>query len=312
MKLFRDRFPLDKKEIVGRLHDLYAYIDGEFLCRDEACISVWEHAFMYGDSVFEGIRAYGGKVFRLPEHLERLVESAKSVGIQVPLNIEELTRVVQETFRVNRLREGHLRLTVTRGVGSVGLDPRNSKHASVIAMAYPFPPTLGEKAVCLVTSSVRRKGCDSVDAKVKVSNYMENILAKLQANFAGMDDALLLDRNGYVAEATATNVFVLRKGKWCTPIPVACLEGVTRRVAMEILEQMGSPVEERNLTLHELYVAQETFLTGTGAGIVPVQSVDGRKIGKAAPGEVTREVMRRFGVLTEEGLPIEMPTGKCD
>ena len=310
MELFRNRFPADNKDTLGGLNDLYVFIDGEFLCRDEASISVWEHAFMYGDSVFEGIRAYGGKVFRLPEHLERLMESAKSVGIDVPLSIEELTRVVLETFSINRLQEGHLRLTVTRGVGKVGLDPRNSKCASVIVMAYPFPPTLGEKAVRLVTSSVRRKGSDSVDAKVKTSNYMDNILAKLQANFTGMDDALMLDRNGYVAEATATNVFVLRKGKWFTPIPVACLEGVTRHVAMEILKGMGSPVEERNLTLHELYVAQEAFLTGTGAGVVPVESVDGRRIGEHAPGEVTREVVRRFKVITEEGTPIEMRTGK--
>ncbi|MBM2828229.1 MAG: branched-chain amino acid aminotransferase [Actinobacteria bacterium] len=312
MELFRDRFPAGRRDTLGGLDDLYVYIDGEFLCRDEACISVWEHAFMYGDSVFEGIRAYGGKVFLLPEHLERLLESAKSIGIQVPLSIEELTRIVLETFRINALQEGHQRITVTRGVGSVGLDPRNSKHASVIAMAYPFPPTLGERAVRLVTSSVRRKGCDSVDAKVKVSNYMENILAKLQANLTGMDDALLLDRNGFVAEATATNVFVLRKGKWSTPIPVACLEGVTRHVAMEILKQMGSPVEERSLTPHELYVAQEVFLTGTGAGIVPVESVDGRRIGEGAPGEMTREVTRRFKLLTAEGTPIEMPAGKRD
>ena len=211
---------------------------------------------------------------------------------------------------INELLEGHMRLTITRGVGKVGLDPRNSKHASVIAMAYPFPHTLGEKSVRLLTSSIRRKGADSVDAKVKASNYMENILAKLQANLNGMDDALMLDRNGYVAEATATNVFVLRKGTWSTPTPVACLEGVTRHIAMEILKQMGSPVEERNLTPHELYVAQEVFLTGTGAGIVPVESVDGRRIGETAPGEATREVIRRFRSLTEEGTPIEARSGK--
>ncbi len=310
MNLFRDRFPADHKDALGSLDDLHVYIDGQFLCRKEACISVWEHAFMYGDSVFEGIRAYRGKVFHLPEHLERLMESAKSVGIPVPLTIEELTQVVLETFRINELQEGHMRLTITRGVGKVGLDPRNSKHASVIAMAYPFPHTLGEKSVRLLTSSIRRKGADSVDAKVKASNYMENILAKLQANLAGMDDALMLDRNGYVAEATATNVFVLRKGKWSTPAPVACLEGVTRHIAMDILDQMGSPVEERNLTPHELYVAQEVFLTGTGAGIVPVEAVDGRRIGENAPGEATREVIRRFRSLTEEGTPIEARSGK--
>jgi branched-chain amino acid aminotransferase len=312
MKLFRSRFPADKKDIIGELDDLYVYIDGAFLRRNEACISVWEHAFMYGDSVFEGIRVYGGKAFRLREHLERLMESAKSIAIPVPLTIEELTGVVLETFSINRLDEGHMRLTITRGVGSVGLDPRKSKYPSVVAMAYPFPPTLGKQPVRLVTSSVRRKGSDSVDAKVKTSNYMENILAKLQANLAGVDDALMLDRNGNVAEATATNIFVLRMGKWSTPTSVACLEGITRHVAMEILKQMRTPVEERNLTVHELYVAQEAFLTGTAAGIVSVESVDGRRIGEEAPGDGTREVIRRFNALTVEGTPIEKWTGRRD
>jgi branched-chain amino acid aminotransferase len=305
MELFRDRFLSDKRDVIGSLHDLYVYIDGQFLCRNEASLSVWEHAFMYGDSVFEGIRAYRGRVFRLPEHLQRLVESAKSVGIKVPLTVEELTEVVLATFRINRLQEGHMRLTVTRGVGIMGLDPRKSKHPSVIAMAYPFPPLLGDKAVRLMTSSVRRKGCDSVDAKVKSSNYMDNILAKLQANSAGVDDALMLDRDGYVAEATAANIFVLRKGRWSTPSPVACLEGVTRQLAMGILKEMGTPVEEGSLTLHELYVSQEVFLTGTGAEIVPVEWVDGRKIGERAPGPVTEEVIRRFKILTEVGVLID-------
>jgi len=259
---------------------------------------------LYGDSVFEGIRAYKGKVFRLAEHLERLVDSAKSIGIKVPLTIDELTQVVLTTFRINGLQDGHMRLTVTRGAGTVGLDPRRAKSPSVIAMAYPFPPTLGDKAIRLITSAVRRKSCDSVDAKVKSSNYMDNILAKLQANSVGADDALMLDRDGYVAEATATNLFVLRKGKWSTPAPVACLEGVTRQIAMDILKEMGSLIEERSLTLHELYVAQEVFLTGTGAEIVPVESVDGRKIGGSAPGPLTREVIRRFKLFTEEGIPI--------
>ncbi len=304
MELFSDRFLSDMKQTLGSLYDLYVYFDGHFLRGDEARLSVYEHAFMYGDSVFEGIRAYGGKVFRLSDHLERLMESAKSIGIKVPLTIDELTQVVLATFRINRLEEGHMRLTVTRGVGTVGLDPRKAKFPSVIAMAYPFPPILGEKAVRLITSTVRRKSCDSVDAKVKASNYMDNILAKIQANAVGMDDALMLDRDGYVAEATAMNVFTLWKGKWSTPAPVACLDGVTRRVVMEILEDMGPPVQERQVTLHELYVAQEVFLTGTGAEIVPVESIDGRQIGDGAPGPVTQTVIGFFQSLTKEGIPI--------
>lgn len=304
MELFRDRFLSNTREVLGSLHDLYVYIDGQFLCKDEARISVWEHGFMYGDSVFEGIRAYKGKVFKLREHLERLEESAKSVGIPLHLTIEELTKIVLATFRINRLDEGHMRLTISRGVGPVGLDPRKTKLSSTIAMAYPFPPTFGKEAVSLISSSVRRKSCDCVDPKVKVSNYMDNILAKIQANNAGVSDALMLDQNGFVAEATAMNVFVLRRGKWFTPAPVACLEGVTRHVVMNILHEMGTPVCECSLTLHELYVAQEIFLSGTAAEIVPVESVDGRKISENVPGPVTRDVIRRFKLRTDEGEPI--------
>jgi branched-chain amino acid aminotransferase len=304
MELFRDRFLPSTKDAIGPLNDLYVYIDGRFLRQDKARISVWEHGLMYGDSVFEGIRAYGGKVFRLNEHLGRLIESAKSVGIQVPLSIDELTQVVLATFGINRLEEGHMRLTVTRGIGSVGLNPRNAKFSSVIAMAYPFPPSLGKKPIGLITSSIRRKRTDSVDAKIKVSNYMDNILAKLQANAAGFDDALMLDFNGYVAEATAMNILVLRKGMWLTPTSVACLEGITRRIAIDILAQLEYPTQECNLTLHDVYVAEEVFLTGTGGEIVPVESVDGRMIGKIAPGPITLKVISKFRAATEEGVPI--------
>lgn len=304
MKLYRDRFLKNTKEAIGELHDLYVYIDGLFLRGDQACISVWEHAFMYGDSVFEGIRAYRGKVFRLQEHLVRLMESAKSVGIRVPLTIDELSEVVLKTFGVNQLQDGHMRITVTRGAGIVGLDPRRAKAPSVIAMAYPFPPTLGKKPVRLITSSVRRKSCDCVDPKAKISNYLDNILAKMQANDAGADDALMLDHLGFVAEATAMNVFALRNGTWSTPSPIACLEGITRNIAIKIILEIGSRVYERNLTLHDLYVADEVFLTGTGAEIVPVEFIDGRKIGEAVPGPETQKVIQRFQILTEEGTLI--------
>jgi len=304
MELFSDRFSSNMKQVLGSLYNLYVYFDGRFLRGEGARLSVYEHAFMYGDSVFEDIRAYDGKVFRLLDHLERLMESAKSIGIKVPLTIAELTQVVLTTFRINRLEEGLMRLTVTRGVGTIGLDPRKARFPSVIAMVYPLPPTLGEKAIRLITSTVRRKNCDSVDARVKSSNYMDNILAKLQANAVGMDDALMLDRDGYVAEATAMNVFVLRKDQWSTPPPVACLDGVTRRVVMEILDKIGTPVQERQVTLHELYVAQEVLLTGTGAEIVPVESIDGRTIGDGAPGPVTERLMGSFHTLTKEGIPI--------
>jgi branched-chain amino acid aminotransferase len=197
-----------------------------------------------------------------------------------------------------------MRITVTRGIGRVGLDPRRAKAPSVIAMAYPFPPTLGKKPVRLITSSVRRKSCDCIDPKVKVSNYMDNILAKMQANTAGADDALMLDKSGFVAEATAMNVFVLRHDRWCTPMPIACLEGITRRLAIEILKDMESAITERHLTLHELYVADEIFLTGTAAEITPVEYIDDRKIGKDVPGPETQQIIKRFQQLITDGILI--------
>lgn len=304
LELFRDRFPVGARDVLGPLHDLYTYVDGRFVRRDEAVVSVWEHSYLYGDGVFEGIRAYKGRIFKLDEHLERLLESAKSLDLAVPLSKEEMAEVVLMTFAVNELQEGHMRLSVTRGVGTMGLNPRNTKSSSVVAMAYPFAPLMGDKAIRMLTSTVRRRRCDSVDARIKSANYLENILAKIQSNKSQYDDALMLDHNGYVAEATAMNIFVRHKSMWSTPTTVACLDGVTRRVAIGILESLGSVVAVRDISLHELYIADEAFCTGTGAEIVPVQSVDGRSIGDAAPGPVTRSVITKYRELTREGVPI--------
>ena len=303
-ELYRERFYTSAQDVLGALHDLYVYLDGRFLRRDEAAVSVWEHCFLYGDGVFEGIRAYDGRVFKLDEHLSRLFESAKSLDLTVPLSKKELSEVVLATFAVNGLKEGHMRLTVTRGVGTMGLNPRNCKACSVVAMAYPFAPLLGSKAVRLITSTVRRRRCDSVDAKIKSANYLENILAKIQSNEAKYDDALMLDHNGYVAEATAMNIFVRHKEKWSTPTTVACLDGVTRQLVVDLLQNLGASVAAREISLHELYIGDEVFCTGTGAEIVPVESVDGRMIGDGASGRVTRTVIKQYRELTRDGVLI--------
>ncbi len=304
-ELYRERFPTSAQDVLGALHDLYVYLDGRFLRRDEAAVSVWEHSFLYGDGVFEGIRAYDGRIFKLDKHLSRLLESAKSLDLAVPLSKKELAEVVSATFAVNGLKEGHMRLTVTRGVGTMGLNPRNSKACSVVAMAYPFAPLLGDKAVRLITSTVRRRRCDSVDAKIKSANYLENILAKIQSNNAKYDDALMLDHNGHVAEATAMNIFACHKEKWSTPTTVACLDGVTRQVVIDLLRGLGTAVVVRDISLHELYIADEVFCTGTGAEIVPVESVDGRVIGDGAPGPVTKTIIKQYRELTREGVAIQ-------
>jgi branched-chain amino acid aminotransferase len=289
MDLFADRFTANN-QVLGQLFDRYVFIDGRFVRGSEAKVSIWDHSYLYGDSVFEGVRAYGGRIFKLHEHVRRLFESAKSIRIVPPVGPDELEQVVLQTFRINELREGHGRVTISRGVGRMGLDPRNCKTASVTAMAYELPPTYGEKPIRLTTSAVRRKGPVSVDAKIKCSNYMDNILAKLQAIAAGTEEALILDSEGHVAEATAENVFVVKEGEVCTPFTDAALEGITRQTIMDLCRENGIPAHERTMTPHDLYVADEVFLTGTAAEVAAVGEIDGRTIGAGKMGEMTSKV----------------------
>ncbi|HZW55174.1 MAG TPA: branched-chain-amino-acid transaminase [Nitrososphaerales archaeon] len=263
--------------------ELYVWIDGELLNKERAAVSVWDHGFLYGDGVYEGIRSYAGAVHRLDDHIERLFESAKSIQIDIQYSQAQIGRAVGETLLKNSLFEdAHVRIVATRGVGKPGLDPRRAVKSTTIVMSYPFPKYFGEKAVRLLISSVRKKSPYSVDAKLKSLNYMDSVLAKLQANAAQMDDAILLDMSGYVAEATGMNVFVVKDNKISVPTTGASLEGITRKVVLEIASRLGFSVAETNITPHDLYVADEAFLTGTGAGIVPIDEVDGRKVGKGA------------------------------
>lgn len=261
-------------------YDLYVWIDGDLLNRERAAISVWDHGLLYGDGVYEGIRAYSGAVHRLDDHLDRLFESARSIQINMGYEKGQLARAVGETLLKNSLfGDTHIRIVVTRGVGKPGLDPKRAVKSTSIIMAYPFPKYFGDKAVKLLVSSVRKKSPFSVDAKLKSLNYMDSVLAKLQANAAQMDDAILLDMNGNIAEATGMNVFIVKGNRISVPTTYASLEGITRKVVLEIVSRLGYNVGETNVTPHDLYVADEAFLTGTGAGIVPIEEVDGRKIG---------------------------------
>lgn len=304
MRLYAEKFPA-ASELLRDLNQHYVYIDGAFLKADEARVSVWDHGYLYGDSVFEGIRAYNGKIFKLGEHVERLFESAKSTGIACSLTRDEISEVVVQTFRINKIRDGHARIIMSRGVGRMGLDPRNCQASSVTVMAYPFPPVYKEKAIRMITSSVRRRGPLSVDARVKCSNYMDNILAKLQAIAAGVDEALMLDNQGYVAEATGENVFVVKKSKIATPYATAALSGITRDTVMEIARTNRFEVREQNMTDHDLYTADEVFLTGTAAEIVPVVEVDGRTIGSGQVGKITSEIQQMYkDYVRAHGSPI--------
>ena len=271
------------------------YIDGNLVPESEAKISVLDHGLLYGDGIFEGIRAYKGVVFKLREHIERLYDSAKFLKIEIPLSKEELTEAILETIRKNGLTDCYIRVVVTRGVGDLGLDPRKCGKPSIIIIAKPMGPLLGKKAVSLMISSVRRDGVDATNHQAKSLNYLNSILAKLEAISAGADDAIMLDNRGFVSEATGENVFIVKNGKIMTPPPTSgVLLGITRNCIIELARKLGYEVIERELTPFELITADEVFLTGTAAEIVPVESVNGRKIGTRVPGPVTERLIKEF------------------
>jgi len=271
------------------------YINGEFVPESEAKISVFDHGFLYGDGVFEGIRAYKGVVFKLREHLERLYDSAKFLRIEIPMSKEDLMEVILETVRRNGLSDCYIRVVITRGVGDLGLDPRKCEKPSIIIIARPMAPLLGKRSVSLIISSVRRDGVDATNHQAKSLNYLNNILAKLEAINAGADDAVMLDSRGFVSEATGENIFIVKDERIMTPPPTSgILSGITRDCVIELARRLGYEVVERELTPFELLTADEVFLTGTAAEIVPVESVNGRKIGERVPGPITERLIEEF------------------
>ncbi|AEF96823.1 branched-chain-amino-acid transaminase [Methanotorris igneus] len=271
------------------------YLNGKFVDKEDAKISVYDHGLLYGDGVFEGIRAYDGVVFKLKEHIDRLYDSAKSICLKIPMSKEEMEKVVIETLRVNNLRDAYIRLVVTRGVGDLGLDPRKCKNPTIFCIAEPMKPLLGEDGIRVITASVRRLPVDVLNPAVKSLNYLNSILAKIQANYAGVDEAFLLDAEGYVAEGTGDNIFVVKNGVIKTPpVSSSVLRGITRDTVIDLAKELGYEVIEERLTLHELYVADEVFITGTAAEIVPVIEIDGRKINDGKIGEITKKLREKF------------------
>ncbi|MEM1584614.1 MAG: branched-chain-amino-acid transaminase [Nitrososphaerota archaeon] len=278
---------------------MLVYIDGEFVPRSQAKVSVFDHGLLYGDGVFEGIRSYNGVVFRLIEHIDRLYDSAKTIMLDIPITKQEMVNVVLETLRKNKLKDAYIRLVVTRGVGDLGLDPRKCSKPSIIVIAQPMEPLLGkevkEKGVRLVISSVRRDRVDATTHQAKTLNYLNSILAKVDAINAGVDDAILLDERGFVSEASAANLFIVKSDVIATPPQTAgILPGITRATVIELAKKIGYSVEERDITPHELLTADEVFLTGTAAEIVPVVEVNRRKIGDGKLGPVTRRLIEEF------------------
>ncbi len=285
------------------------YIDGKYYPKDEAKISVYDHGLLYGDGVFEGIRAYNGRVFRLEEHLERLYLSAQSILIDIPLNREEMKEAILETLRRNKLKDSYIRLLVTRGKGDLGLDPRKCAHPTVVIIADEiklYPEETYRKGMKIIVASTRKNSNDALSSRIKSMNYLNNILGKIEAINAGFAEAVMLDRNGFLTECTSENIFLVKHNKLFTPTAVVgILEGITRSVVMELGQKLGYEVNMSFLTLHDLYVADEVFVTGTGAEILPVVEVGGRIVGNGKPGPVTRRLLAAFRELTQkEGTPI--------
>lgn len=274
------------------------YIDGKLYAKEDAKISVYDHGLLYGDGVFEGIRSYGGRVFRLQQHLDRLWDSAKAIWLTIPISKEEMAKAVEDTLRVNGIQDGYIRLVVTRGAGTLGLDPNRCSHPQVIIITDHialYPDELYRKGLEIVTVSTVRNHPAALSPRIKSLNYLNNILAKIEGLQAGCIEALMLNHKGEVAECTGDNFFVVRKGKLLTPpCEASILEGVTRDAVIELAREAEIPFQEAALTKHDVYIADECFLTGTAAEVVPVVKVDSRPIGDGLPGPVTRLLMERF------------------
>ena len=285
------------------------YIDGKFYSERDAKVSVFDHGLLYGDGVFEGIRAYHGRVFKLREHIARLWYSAKALLLEIPISKEEMTKAVVETCRQNKLRDGYIRLLVTRGVGSLGLNPKSCKRPSVIIIAggiQLYPPELYQKGMEIVTVPTVRNLHSALNPAIKSLNYLNNILAKIEANHAGCEEAIMLNAEGYVAECTGDNLFIIKEGQIMTPpLSAGALYGITRKTVIELATEAGMKVTEPNLTRYDCYNADECFLTGSAAEIVPVVKIDGRIIGSGNPGPCTRKLVEDYHALTKvSGEPI--------
>ena len=285
------------------------YIDGQYYDEANAKISVFDHGLLYGDGIFEGIRAYNGRVFKLKEHIDRLFYSAKAILLTIPMSHAEVCKAVVDTCRENNLREGYIRLLVTRGVGGLGLNPNKCKRPSVIVIADKiqlYPVEYYEKGLEIITVPTTRNLHSALNPAIKSLNYLNNILAKIEANNGGCEEAIMLNAEGYVAECTGDNIFLINGSQMRTPpLSAGALYGITRGVVMDLARESGLTVTEPNITRYDVFNAEECFLTGTGAELVPVVKVDGRVIGDGKPGPRTRELVKKYHALVQSvGEPI--------
>jgi len=273
---------------------LFAYVNGQYVGLDEASVSIYDHGFLYGDGVYEAIRAYDGIVFKLREHVDRLYESAKSIKIIIPHTRDELSQLVVELLKKNKLTNSYIRIVVSRGYGKMGVDPRNCAKPTVVIMAEPREPLFGEgmKGISAIISSLRRTPSWSLDPRIKTLNYLNNIMAKMEATEAGVEEAIMLNEQGYVAETSTENIFIVKNGMLATPHPSqGVLRGITRDSVIQVARGLGYSLEERAITTHELYNADEVFVTGTAAELVPIVRITGRSIGEGKPGAVFLRIL---------------------
>jgi len=279
------------------------FVDGKYYSERDAKVSVFDHGLLYGDGVFEGIRAYHGRVFKLKEHIDRLFCSAKAILLKIPMSHAQIMRATVETCRKNNIRDGYVRLVVTRGRGTLGLNPNRCKNPSVIIIADKiqlYPPEFYRRGLDIITVPTTRNLHSALNPAIKSLNYLNNILAKIEANNAGVEEAVMLNAEGFVAECTGDNLFIVKNGELFTPpLSAGALYGITRQTVMELAGEAGLKVSEPNLTRYDLFNADECFLTGTGAEIVPVVKIDGRVIGTGKPGPITRRLEDEYHALTK-------------
>jgi branched-chain amino acid aminotransferase len=293
--------------------EFLVYIDGKFYPKSEAKVSVYDHGLLYGDGVFEGIRAYHGIVFHLKEHIDRLYRSAHPILLKIPMTKSQLTEAVLKTLKKNKLENAYIRLVVTRGIGDLGLDPRKCPKATIIIITEPLlqlnSPEALAKGITTIITWVKRNPVDAATHEIKSLNYLNSILGKIEANNTGADEAICLDKTGYVCEGVGENIFIVRDGKIITPpVSSGALNGITRAVIIRLAKKLGIEVTERNITPNELFTADEVFFTGTAAEVAPIREVNKRVIGTGKPGPVTKRIMQEFEKATKdpnEGTPIQ-------
>lgn len=282
---------------------MLVYLNGKLVDKEKAAISVFDHGLLYGDGVFEGIRCYDRLIFKLNEHIDRLYRSANAIELKMPMTKGDLIKVVIETLKANALQDAYIRLVVTRGRGDLGLDPRKCKTPAVFIITDKislYPKEFYQKGLEIITAKTKRNLAAALDPRIKSLNYLNNILAKIDAIKSGAEEAIMLTYNNYVAECTGDNIFIIRDGQLMTPpTDVGALEGITRNAVIGLAKKIGMPFQEKMLKLEEVYSADEVFLTGTAAEIIPVTKIDKRQIGNGKPGEITPRLMKEFKALTK-------------